>query len=121
MSIKATVIEKRVPLSLHDIVKFQISHHCFLNNIKIAPNELTCLAYLGEWGEMNFTDFCEQIVDTELYSNPQTVRNAMLKYIRTGLVLRKGKANKIVTISDSIGVLNEGNIIIKMQVYHVEE
>jgi hypothetical protein len=92
-----------------------------LNEIKTSPNELGTLSYLAMWGEMNISDFCQQVSDKGVYGNPQTVRNFLLKSIKSGLVIRKGKGDKIVVLSESIQVLSEGNIVINMKVYHAEE
>jgi len=120
MSIKVTTVDRLISMSLYDIVRFQISNYCFIEDIKISPNELSTLSYLGVWGEMNISDFCQQVADEGVYGNPQTVRNFLLKCIKLGLVLRKGKGFKIVVLSDSIDVLSEGNIVINMKIYHAE-
>ena len=121
MSIQVTTIDKLVSLSLHDIVRFQISNYCFTEGLKISPNELITLSYLGEWGEMNISDFCQQVVDENVYGNPQTVRNFLLKCIKSGLVVRHGIGDKIISISETVGLLSEGNIVINMKVYHAEK
>ena len=53
---KIDVIDKKVSLSQFDIIRFQLTMYCFLNNIKISPAQLNTLAYLGMWGEMNISD-----------------------------------------------------------------
>jgi len=78
------------------------------------------LAYLGEWGEMNISDFCEQVVAEEVFSNPQTVRNFILSCVKDGSVIRNGKGNKIISLTGDVELLSEGNILIDMKVYHVE-
>lgn len=119
---KALVKERKIPLSLFDIIRFQINLYCFLNNIRISPAQLDTLAYLGMWGKINFSDFCEQIVDEqELFSNPQTVRNYILKCVRDGMVERKGRGKKLIDLSDKFELLNDGTILIDMKVYHVSE
>ena len=78
------------------------------------------LAYLGMWGEMNISDFCEQIVEKDIFSNPQTVRNFILKCVKDKYVLRNGKGKKIISLIKTVDLLSEGNILIDMQIYHVE-
>lgn len=121
MSIKVTTFDKLISMTLHDIVRFQISNYCFMEDVKISPNELTTLAYLSIWGEINFSDFCLQVRDEGIYGNPQTVRNFILKCIKSGLVLRKGKGLKTIVLQENIEVLSEGNIVINMKVYHAEK
>lgn len=118
---KALVKEKKIPLNLYDIIRFQINLYCFLNDIRVSPAQLDTLAYLGMWGEINFSDFCEQIVEEEIFGNPQTVRNFILKMVREGLVVRMGKGKKLIDLSDKFELLNDGTILIDMKVYHVDK
>jgi len=118
---KAKVVEKKLALNLYDIIRFQINTHCFLNAVRISPAQLDAIAFLGMWGEMNISDFCEQIVVEELFGNPQTVRNFVIKCVKDGLVNRKGMGNKIITLSEKFKLLNEGTILINMKVYHVDQ
>ena len=121
MAIKVTTVDKLISMTLEDIIRFQISNYFFNKDIKISPNELKTLAYLSMWGEINLSDFCQQVSDSGIYGNPQTVRNFMLKCIKTDLVERKGKGLKTIAMSESIDILSEGNIVINMKVYHAEK
>lgn len=119
---KALVMDKTLPMGLYDIIRFQVNLYCFLNNVRISPAQLDTLAYLGMWGEMNFSDFCEQIVEKEIFGNPQTVRNFVLKCAREdGLVERKGMGKKLIELSNKFELLNAGTILINMKVYHVDK
>ena len=117
---KIDVIDKKVSLSQFDIIRFQLTLYCFLNNIKISPAQLNTLAYLGMWGEMNISDFCDQIVEEEIFGNPQTVRNFILQSVRAGYVVRKGKGKKLIELSESVDLSSEGNILLNLKVYYVE-
>lgn len=117
---KIDVIDKKVSLSQFDIIRFQLTLYCFLNNIKISPAQLNTLAYLGMWGEMNISDFCDQIVEEEIFGNPQTVRNFILQSVRSGYVVRKGKGKKLIELSESVDLSSEGNILLNLKVYYVE-
>lgn len=117
---KVLRVQKNIPLNLHDIIRFQVTTYCFLNKIRISPAQLDTLAYLGEWGDMNISDFCNEIVTQDIFGNPQTVRNFILKCVRDGYVVRKGKGNKEIALVDDFELLAEGNILIEMKVYHVE-
>ena len=121
MSIKVTTVDKLISMSLYDIIRFQLSTYCFLKEIKINPNELKTLSYLGVWGEMNISDFCQQVSDEGVYGNPQTVRNFILKCVKDGYVVRYGKGRKLISLIESIELLSEGNIVINMKVYHAEK
>lgn len=116
---KVTKHKKQLNLSLYDIIRFQLTIYFFTNNIKLGGSQLDVLAYLGMWGQMNISDFCEQIVDQEIFSNPQSVRNFILKCIKEGHIIRNGLGNKEIKLSYD-NTLSNGNILIEMQVYHVE-
>lgn len=113
--------ERRLPLNLHDIIRFQITTYCFINKIQISPAQMDALAYLGEWGEMNISDFCDQVVSEEVFGNPQTVRNFILKCVKDGYVIRYGRGKKLISLIEDFELIAEGNILIDMKVYHVEE
>ena len=121
MSLKVTTVDKLISMTLYDIIRFQISNYCFLNEVRISINELDTLTYLGIWGDMNITDFCQQVVDENVYGNPQTVRNFILKCVKSSLVIRSGVGNKIITINKDIEIIAKGNIVVNMKVYHAEE
>ncbi|NIP30425.1 MAG: hypothetical protein GTN59_07645 [Candidatus Dadabacteria bacterium] len=118
---KAKVIEKQWPMSLYDIIRFQINTHCFLNSIRISPAQLDTLAYLGMWGDMNISDFCEQIAAEEIFGTPQTVRNFVTKCVKDKLIYKKGMGKKIISLSDDFKLINNGTILINMKVYHVDK
>jgi hypothetical protein len=113
------VIDKKVELSLLDMVRFQLTVHCFIKGIKISPAQLKTLAYLSIWGEMNFSDFCIMIQEKEIFGNTQTVRNFILLSVREGYVIRKGKGKKLIELSDDIELVSEGNILLNLKAYHV--
>jgi len=115
-----TVVDKKIRLSLYDIIRFQLTMYCFTNGVKMSPAQLNTLAYLGLWGDMNISDFCDQIVEEDVFGNPQTVRNFILKAIRDGHVTRKGTGNKIICLSDNVEMENEGNIWMKLNVIYAE-
>jgi hypothetical protein len=117
---KVIKTQKNIELSLHDIIRFQITLYCFMQKIKISPAQMDTLAYLGEWGDMNISDFCDQVVIKEVFSNPQTIRNFILKCVRDGHVIRGGKGEKIISLTEDVELLSEGNILLDMKVYHVE-
>lgn len=117
---KALVVNKQVPLSLFDVIKFQINMHCFTEKIRLSPAQMDCLALLGMYGDMNMSDFCEQVVTNEIFGNVQTTRNFITKCVKDGLVTRSGLGNKVVSLEKTFNVLTEGTILLNLKVYHVE-
>ena len=104
-------------MDLQDIIRFQIINYCFINDINLSPNQIRTLTLLGEWGEINISTFCQQISDLEIYSSAQTVRNFIIDSIKTGIVIRQGKGEKLISITKDVELLNSGNIIIHLKVY----
>lgn len=117
---KALVVNKQIPLSLIEIIKFQINMHCFNNKIRLSPAQLDCLSLLGLYGDMNMSDFCNEVVSGEIFGNVQTTRNFITKCVKEGLVKRSGLGNKVVSISEHLELLTEGTILLNLKIYHLE-
>jgi hypothetical protein len=117
---KALVINRQVKLSLYDIIRFQINQYCFVNKVRLSPAQQDCLALLGLYGEINLSDFCEQVVTEEIFGNVQTARNFVTKCVKEKLVKRSGLGNKLVSLSDTMEVLTKGTILLNLKVFHVE-
>ena len=83
----ANIVTKRVKMGYKDIIKYQLITECFLNRIRITNSELDCLTLLGVYGEYDMANFCNSIVDEEVFSNSQTVRNFLNKATNSKLVL----------------------------------
>lgn len=117
---KALVVNKQLPLSLIEVIKFQINMYCFINKIRLSPAQLDCLSLLGMYGEINMSDFCNEVVSEEIFGNVQTTRNFITKCVKDGLVVRSGLGNKLVSINKSLELLTEGTILLNLKVYHLE-
>lgn len=117
---KALVVNKQVPLSLIEIIKFQINMYCFINKIRLSPAQLDCLSLLGLYGEMNMSDFCNEVVSEEIFGNVQTTRNFITKCVKDKLVTRQGLGNKLISLNTSLEVLNMGTILLNLKIYHLE-
>lgn len=117
---KALVVNKQIPLSLIDVIKFQLNMYCFINKIRVSPAQLDCLSMLGLFGEINMSDFCNEIVSEEIFGNVQTTRNFITKCVKDNLVTRSGLGNKLVSINNDLELLTEGTILLNLKVYHLE-
>ena len=117
---KAFVVNTQVPMTLIEIIKFQINMYCFINKIRLSPAQQDCLALLGLYGEINMSDFCEQVVTEEVFGNVQTTRNFITKSVKEGLVIRSGLGNKIVSLLPDLKILNQGTILLNMKIYYHE-
>ena len=117
---KALVVNKQVPLSLIEVIKFQINMYCFINKIRLSQAQLDCLSLLGLYGEMNMSDFCNEVVSEEIFGNVQTTRNFITKCVKEHLVTRSGLGNKLVSLNKELELLTEGTILLNLKVYHLE-
>ena len=117
---KALVVNKQVSLSLIDIIKFQLNMHCFTNKIRLSPAQLDCLSLLGLYGDINMSDFCNEVVSEEIFGNVQTTRNFITKCVKEDLVTRSGLGNKLVSLNKDLELLTEGTILLNLKVYHLE-
>lgn len=118
---KAVVVESKIPMSLQDIVRFQINTYCFNKRIRLSPAQQDCLALLGIFGDMNISDFCEQIVQEEIFGNVQTTRNFVVKCVKDNLIIRKGLGKKVISLSEDLNVITTGTIVLKYTVFHHEQ
>ena len=118
---KATVIDKKLKLSLFDIIRFQINTYCFINKVRLSPAQMDCLSLLGMYGDINMSDFCEEVVNEEVFGNVQTTRNFVTKCVKDKLVKRSGLGNKVVSLTDELNVVTKGNVLLNLKVFHVEE
>lgn len=117
---KGTKIDKKLGLALLDIIRFQIMFHCFVEKIRLSPAQIECLALLGEFGEMNISDFCNEASDSEIFGNAQTVRNFVIKCVKDGLITRTGLGNKLISLNKDLAIVTSGNILLDLKVYHVK-
>ena len=114
---KAIVINKQLPLSLLEIIKFQLNFYCFNNKIRLSPAQLDCLSLLGLYGEINMADFCVEVVNQEIFGNVQTTRNFITKCCKDELVVRTGLGNKFLAnireadaICEVVRVFEDANV-----------
>ena len=116
----ALVVNKQMQLPLFDIIRYQINMHCFINKVRISPAQQDCLAFLGLYGEMNMSDFCEQVVINNVFGNIQTTRNFVTKSIKDGLVKRSGLGNKLISLNDELKIITNGTILLNLKLFHIE-
>jgi len=120
----AKVVKKRVRMGHRDIIKFQLITEAFINTLSITNSELDCLALLGAYGEYDMADFCNSIVEEQIFSNSQTVRNFLNKAEKTGLILKKtikGSNRKKVRLNPTFNIQTEGTIILQYTIAHVAQ
>ena len=120
MSVFKTINKKTI-LNKHDIILIQFIHYGFINKISLSNAELNCISLLADAKEYDLSDFCEYIVDKEIFSSTQTVRNSIIKMEKLGLVVKFGKSKKrSIKINPDLNIQTEGNIYLNLNIYHVD-
>jgi hypothetical protein len=112
-------VEQKAYLGKPAIIKLQLITHCFFKNISLTQPELECLVLLAQDGEATLNVFCRYVERKELYASAQSVRNALNKLERIGLVQKSGKKNKIIRLSSEIPIQTEGNILLEYKFAYV--
>ena len=121
-------VQKTGHMDLWDIVKFQVHLHCHLNKINISDSDLECLTLLAINGEAELTSFCNAACkvderdrdhtlhhEAEIFKTPQSVRNSINKIVNIGLIIKKGKSKKKISISPEMSIQAAGNIFIEVK------
>jgi thiamine biosynthesis protein ThiC len=107
-------------MDLWSITKFQILVYCHLKNISLSDQLLACVTFLALAGEKEITEFCEQASRNEIFGSAQSVRNALSKCEKLGLIVKNGKNRKTIVVSPNINVQINGNILLDYKFVRVE-
>lgn len=121
-------------MDLWDIVRFQVNLYCHLNKISISDSDLDCLTLLAINGESELTSFCNAACEfderdrdhdlaheREIFKTPQSVRNSINKIENIGLIKKKGKSKKKVSVSPEMKVQAQGNIFVEVKFLRKDE
>lgn len=123
---KVNLVDKRAKLTLSDTIRFQLLTHCYLNRIVLSELDYDCLTNLGMSGEMELTNFCSIMAEKRLIDklktvkikgkapapSPQTIRNALIKLEKEGLVYKDGSGRKKIKLHPDLKIQTEGNILL---------
>lgn len=106
-------VVKKVKMDSWDIIKFQIMTYCYLEKVIVSESDLNCLTFLAIQGEQELTNFCNACASNNIFSSPQTVRNAVTKAEKKGLIDKSlSKTKKKIRIHPDMKVATEGNIML---------
>jgi hypothetical protein len=107
-------VQKRVKMPKWNIVKFQILTHCYINNILVSESDLNCLTLLSFNQPVELTNFCYDASSEEewIFKSPQTVRNAINKAEKNGLVIKDTANKKLILLNPSLKIQTEGTILL---------
>jgi len=128
-------VEKSGHMDLWDIVKFQVSLHCHLNSVTISESDVECITLLAINGESELTSFCNAACELdernkdahnltherEIFKTPQSVRNSINKIENIGLIAKKGKSKKKVSVVPSMQIQSAGNIFVEVKFLRKDE
>lgn len=113
-------IEKKVKISTAAAVKCQIVIHCLLSNISLSPAEINCLTYLALLEEQELNLFCQKASSLKLFQSSQTVRNAIRKMEKQGLITKEGKSKKKIFVNPDLKIQTKGNLFLNYKMLAVE-
>jgi hypothetical protein len=97
-------------------IKYQILTYCFFENILISNSDLKFLMELSKNNKIELTQFCNTLVDMEIFKSPQSARNAITKAEKKQLLTKNGINKKTISISKSINVQTNGLVLLDYKI-----
>lgn len=130
---KFNKVDKKVSLTLEEIIKFQIITHCYINKITISDSEINCLTLLGLNDKAELSDFCNACCVPEnrdkdstlkhtkvIFKTPQTVRNCLAKLSNYNIISKVGLGhNKTVELNVDLKIQLSGNILLDYKIFYI--
>jgi hypothetical protein len=130
---KVNKVDKKVSMTLEEIIKFQIVTYCYINKITISESELSCLTLLGLNIKAELSDFCNACCDPDnkdkdstlthtkaIFKTPQTVRNSLAKLSNHNIISKNGLGhNKTIELNKDLKIQTEGNVLLDYKFFHI--
>ena len=113
-------VQKKIRMELWDIVRFQIAVHCNINKVQLADQELDCLSLLALVGNSELTGFCTDAIKQNISRSTQSIRNALAKIEKKGLILKTGKSKKRISINPNMNIQVQGNILLDYKIIRID-
>ena len=113
-------VSKKVKMERQDIVKYQLLTHCYLERITVSNADLDCLTMLAFNEEVELTEFCNNASDEGIFKTPQSVRNAVIKFERKGMIEKNGKGRKMIKLAPALNVQAKGNVFLDYKFVSIE-
>jgi hypothetical protein len=117
---KANLVDKKIRMSRRDIIKYQLLTHSFVNSISYSEAELNCMTLLGICGEIDLSEFCNYVVDENIFKVSQTARNFLTKAERMNLIEKNGTSRKKIKLKDDLKIQTAGNIILDYKIFYID-
>lgn len=113
-------VQKKIRMELWDIVRFQITVHCHISKIQLSEQEIDCMSLLALSGNSELTMFCTEAIKQNISSSTQSVRNALAKIEKKGLLLKTGRSKKRISINPNMNVQVKGNILLDYKIIRID-
>ena len=113
-------VSKKVKLDKDVIVKYQLLTHCYLEGINVSNADLDCLTMLAFNEEIELTEFCNYASYEGVFKTPQSVRNAVIKFERKGMIEKNGKGRKLIKLSANLNIQVKGNVFLDYKFVSLE-
>lgn len=113
-------VQKKVRMELWDIIRFQIVVHGSINNISLADQELDCLTLLAAIGSSELSAFCTEAIKQNISGSTQSIRNALAKVEKKGLIVKTGRSKKRISINPNMNIQVSGNILLDYKIIRID-
>jgi hypothetical protein len=127
---KFNVVDKKVSMSLEDVIKFQLITYCYIHKIILSESDLSCLTLLGLNKKVELSDFCNACCDLNnrdkdstipyqkaIFKTPQTVRNCVAKMRNYNIINRD--ASKTIELNPELNIQADGNVLLNFKMFHI--
>ena len=115
-------IKLGISMELWDIVRFQISFHCYLKKMSISDQNLDCLTLLAIAGDIELGEFCDKSAENKIFKNSQSARTSLQALEEKKLIVTNkiAKTKKRIKLSDDLVIQTKGNILMNIKILRVE-
>lgn len=112
MSIRASLIERKILGSRADIVKYQLITYCFVNKIIISEGDIACIVHLACKGKQSLNEYCQEYYQELNYQGAQQLRNCIHRIAKAEqkMILKEGKSNIQIYLNPSLNIITSGPI-----------
>jgi hypothetical protein len=112
-------VDKKIKVSIDDVIRYQILTYCFFNNIQISKSDVDCLAELSKNNNIGITAFCDLMTNKKIFKSAQSARNAITKAEKKNLLKKNGKPGKnkkTISISSDLNIQTEGVVLLDFKI-----
>ena len=78
----------QIQTDMDTCIKYQILTYCFFKNVLISNSDLKFLMELSKNNKIELTQFCNMLVDMDIFKSPQSARNAITKQKKNNYLLK---------------------------------